>query len=121
MAEPFSEMLTSLVDRVDGAIGAAFVDSTGEAVQSHSLEGNTDLVDLMGAYQGIAFQTSRSIVSSLDAGAIDYFYTAYDRASFVIKALDQDYFLMLVLGPDANLGQGIYNVRRSAETFNREI
>ena len=33
MPEPFTEMLSSLVDRVDGALGAAFVDSSGEAVE----------------------------------------------------------------------------------------
>ena len=121
MPEPFTEMLSSLVNRVDGALGAAFVDSSGEAVESLSADENNDLIDLMGAYQGIAFQASRRIVDQLDAGSIDYFYTSYEEASFLIKALDQDYFIMLVLGPEANLGQGIYNVRRAAEAFNREI
>jgi predicted regulator of Ras-like GTPase activity (Roadblock/LC7/MglB family) len=121
MPEPFTEMLSSLVNRVDGALGAAFIDSYGEAVQSLSADEDSDLIDLMGAYQGIAFQASRSIVDQLEAGSIDYFYTSYENASFLIKALDQDYFLMLVLGPEANLGQGIYNVRRAAEAFNQEI
>lgn len=121
MPEPFTELLVDLVGRVDGALGAAFIDSYGEAVQSYSVEGDDDLIDLMGAYQGIAFQTSRAIVGQLDAGAIDYFYTSYEKASFLIKALRQDYFLMLILGPEGNLGQGLYNVRRSAEAFDREI
>lgn len=121
MPEPFSEMLVDLVNRVDGALGAAFIDSYGEAVQSHSVDGDEELIQLMGAYQGIAFQTSRNIVTQLDAGAIDYFYTAYEKASFVVKALKQDYFIMLILGPGGNLGQGIYYVQRSAAAFDSEI
>ncbi|MCC6745466.1 MAG: hypothetical protein IT175_16515 [Acidobacteria bacterium] len=122
MAEPFSVMLEDLVQRVDGAIGAAFVDSYGEAVQSHVAPGGDDeYVKLMGAYQGIAFNTSRMICSQLEAGGIDYFFTAYENVSFLIKSLDQDYFVMLVLAPGANVGQGIYSIRRSAAGFNSEM
>lgn len=122
MAEPFSEMLAELVDRVDGAVGAAFVDSYGEAVQCHVASGGDDeYVKLMGAYQGIAFQTSRMICSQLDSGGIDYFYTSYANVSFLIKSLDQDYFVMLVLSPEANVGQGIYAIRKSADGFNNEM
>ena len=122
MAEPFSVMLEDLVHRVDGAIGAAFVDSYGEAVQSHVANGgDVEYVQLMGAYQGIAFQTSRMICSQLEAGGIDYFFTSYENVSFLIKALDHDYFVMLVLAPGANVGQGIYSIRRSAAGFNSEM
>jgi predicted regulator of Ras-like GTPase activity (Roadblock/LC7/MglB family) len=121
MAEPFTELLSELVERVDGAIGAAFIDSYGEAVQCVAAGGDEDYIKLMGAYQGIALQTSRAIVKQLEAGAIDYVFTSYDSASFLIKALAHDYFLMLVLPPEANVGKGIYNIRRSADAFNREI
>jgi predicted regulator of Ras-like GTPase activity (Roadblock/LC7/MglB family) len=121
MAEPFTQMLTDLVNRVDGAVGAAFIDSYGEAVQTYAVDGDVDYVNLMGAYQGIAFQTARNIMTQLEAGAIDYTYTSYDKVSFLVKALPQDYFVLLLLKPEANVGQGIYNVRRAAADFAREI
>jgi predicted regulator of Ras-like GTPase activity (Roadblock/LC7/MglB family) len=121
MAEPFKQMLTDLVTRVDGAVGAAFIDSYGEAVQTYAVNGDVDYVNLMGAYQGIAFQTARNISTQLEAGRIDYTYTSYDTVSFLVKALPQDYFVLLLLGPEANVGQGIYNVRRAAADFAKEI
>jgi len=121
MAEPFTELLNDLLHRVDGAVGAAFIDNYGEAVQCLASEGEEDYVKLMGAYQGIALQTSQHIVHQLDAGEVDFCFTSYENASFLVKALEHDYFLMLVLGPEANLGKGIYNIQRSAEAFNREI
>ena len=121
MAEPFTELLSDLVHRIDGAIGAAFIDNYGEAVQCVAAEGEDDYVKLMGAYQGIALQTSRGIVRQLDAGEIDFFLTAYENASFLVKALAHDYFLLLVLRPEANVGKGLYNIQRLAEAFNREI
>ena len=121
MAEPFTELLSDLLDRSEGAIGVAFIDSYGEAVQCIAAEGEDDYVKLMGAYQGIALQTSRGILSQLDAGEVEFCLTAYENASFLVKALAHDYFLMLVLGPEANVGKGIYNIQRSAAAFNREI
>jgi predicted regulator of Ras-like GTPase activity (Roadblock/LC7/MglB family) len=121
MAEPFTELLSDLVERVDGSIGAAFIDSYGEAVQCYAAQGDEDYIKLMGAYQGIALQTSRGIVHQLEAGGIDYVFTAYENISFLIKALEHDYFLMLVLGPEANVGKGVYTIRRAAGAFNQEI
>jgi predicted regulator of Ras-like GTPase activity (Roadblock/LC7/MglB family) len=121
MAEPFTELLNDLLHRVDGAVGAAFIDNYGEAVQCIAAEGEDDYIRLMGAYQGIALQTSQHIAHQLDAGEVEFFFTAYENASFLVKALSHDYFLLLVLGPEANLGKGIYNIERSAESFNREI
>ena len=121
MSEPFTQLLADLVKNVDGAVGAAFIDSYGEAVQCIARDDQDDYVKLMGAYQGIALGTSRTIASQLDAGEIDYCYTSYENASFLVKALDHDYFLMLVLAPDANVGKGIFDVRRVAEAFNREM
>jgi len=121
MPEPFTQLLADLVGNVDGAIAAAFMDNYGEAVQTHPAGDDEDYIKLMGAYQGIAFQTSRGIVSQLNAGGIDYVITSYDKVSFLIKALDHDYFLMLLMNPTANLGKGIFNVQRFAAAFNQEI
>jgi predicted regulator of Ras-like GTPase activity (Roadblock/LC7/MglB family) len=121
MSEPFSTLLAELVESVDGSIGAAFIDNYGEAVQSHSVSGDDEYMQLMGAYQGLTLQTSRAVMRELEAGDIEYYFAAYENASFLVKALEQDYFLMLALGPEANIGQGIYRIRRAAEAFNREI
>ena len=121
MAEPFTQLLNELVRTVDGAVGAAFIDSYGEAVQCVSANGDDDYVKLMGAYQGISLGTSRTIASQLEAGEIDYCFTAYENASFLVKALDNDYFLLLVLSPDANVGKGVYDVRKVADAFNKEM
>lgn len=121
MSEPFTELLSDLVKNIDGAVGAAFIDSYGEAVQCISAAEDEDYVKLMGAYQGIALGTSRTIVSSLEGGEIDYCFTAYENASFLVKALENDYFLLLVLSPDANVGKGVYVMNGAADAFNREM
>ena len=121
MAEPFTSLLTDLVNAIDGSIGAAFIDNYGEAVQCFSTDGDDEYIKLMGAYQGIALQTSKSVIEQLEAGSIDYYYSAYENVAFLVKALKQNYFILLALGPRANIGQGIYRVGLAADAFNQEI
>jgi predicted regulator of Ras-like GTPase activity (Roadblock/LC7/MglB family) len=121
MAEPFTTLLTDLVDGIPGSLGAAFIDNYGETVQCFSADGDEEYIKLMGAYQGIALQTSKGVIAQLEAGSIDYYYASYENVAFLVKALEQDYFLLLALGPAANIGQGIFRVGRAAEAFNREI
>ena len=121
MPEPFKQLLAQLVNSVDGSIGAAFVDSYGEAVQCYAVASDEEYMKLMGAYQSITLRTSRTVINQLEAGGIDYCFASYEQASFLVKALKQDYFLLLALSPGANIGQGIYRVRQAAESFDREI
>jgi predicted regulator of Ras-like GTPase activity (Roadblock/LC7/MglB family) len=122
MTEPFTILLEELVAGVDGAIGAAFIDNYGEAVQSYTAPGQDDeYLKLIGAYQGIALQTSQNVMKQLDAGAVDYYLASYENATFLVKALKEKYFIMLALSPEANYGQGIYRIRRVADAFDREI
>jgi predicted regulator of Ras-like GTPase activity (Roadblock/LC7/MglB family) len=121
MAEPFTSLLTDLVDGIPGSLGAAFIDNYGEAVQCHAANGDEEYMKLMGAYQGIALQTSKGVIEQLEAGAIDYYYASYENVAFLVKALEQNYFLLLALGPAANIGRGIFRVKQAAEAFNREI
>ena len=122
MAELFTELLSQLVVGVDGALGAAFIDNYGEAVQAIAAPGgDEEHLRLMGAYQGIALQTSRNVMRQLEAGAIDYYLASYVNVTFLVKALEENYFLMLALDPEANIGQGIYRIRRAAAAFNSEI
>ena len=122
MAEMFSDLLRQVVDGVDGALGAAFIDNYGEAVTCYTAPGQDDeYIKLMGAYQGIALQTTRNVIRQLDAGPLDYYLASYENTTFLLKALRENYFVLLALGPAGNIGQGIYRVRRVAEAFDREI
>jgi hypothetical protein len=81
MAEPFSEMLAELVDRVDGAVGAAFVDSYGEAVQCHVASGGddgrsaTDLND-NSSYSGFLFEAGGRVGAEVHFGFLGLPYLA---------------------------------------------
>ena len=76
MTEPFTGLLAELVTNVDGSIGAAFIDHYGEAVEAYSGAGDEDYIRLMGAYEGITLQTSRTIMRELEAGSIDYYFVS---------------------------------------------
>ncbi len=117
---PFSKLLADLVDSVAGASGAIFLDGECEYVQYY---GHLDSfrTKWLGAYQGILLQHMRGIVSRLRVSGLDKIVTGYEGATFITKNLKDNYYVVLVLDPSANIGQGIHEIDRVAAIINAEI
>jgi predicted regulator of Ras-like GTPase activity (Roadblock/LC7/MglB family) len=117
---PFTKLLTRMVESVEGAQGAIFLDGDCEYVQ---YAGHIDSFrhKLLGAYQGILLGLIRKSIAKLRVSGLDKIVTEYESATFITKNLRGDYFMVLVLGSTGNIGQGIREVDRTAERINQEI
>jgi predicted regulator of Ras-like GTPase activity (Roadblock/LC7/MglB family) len=102
----FETLLRTLVDQVEGADGAIFLDSDGEAVQWYA-RGDGDLLRLRAAYLAVSQQSCRASSARLGLGHILYLVVEYDGAWFVIEELHGGYFFILQLAPGANLAQAL--------------
>ncbi len=117
---PFSKILSAMVDSVEGALGAIFMDSECEYVQYY---GQIDSFrqKLMGAYQGILLGLVRNAGQKLDIQTLTILVTEYEHAKFVTKTLKSGYFIVLVMGPESNIGKGLKEIERVAAIINEEI
>jgi predicted regulator of Ras-like GTPase activity (Roadblock/LC7/MglB family) len=117
---PFSKLLSAMVESVNGASGAIFLDGECEYVQYF---GHLDSfrTKLLGAYQGILLQHMRGIVERLRVSGLDKIVTEYEGAKFITKNLKDNYYMVLVLGPASNIGQGLREIDRVAAIINNEI
>ena len=107
---PFKALLKELVSSVEGATGAVFLASDGEAVQWHS-DGDGERLQLRGAYITVLLQGCRGSSDRLMLGGISHLILEYDGARFIVEGLDRGYFLMLELDSSANIGQAIYRIQ----------
>lgn len=101
----FSEILADLIDRVPGARAAALVDFDGETVDYSALGGDPFEVRLAAAHLRIALHETQAAL----AGA-SFFSLSGSVRSYVVRALPQDYALVLVLAcgaTDAASGRAI--------------
>lgn len=112
--------MQELVDSVEGAQSAIFLDKDGEAVQWHP-EDEGQRLCLRAAYLAVPVESCRRSVKKLNLGKINHLFFIYEGARFVIKEVDEAYFLLLELGPAANMGQALEKIEKTAAILRQEI
>jgi hypothetical protein len=115
----YGQVLTELLEKIEGAIGVGFVAHDGEAVQ---LEGQLDDYShrLHLAYQGILLQNLNQIHSSPKA-TLRSIIQVYQDYVIVIKPLLGGYFLVLTLQHRKNLPRALRYLQEAAEALNQEL
>ena len=97
-------MLQSAVQRIDGALGAMFVDFQGEAVNTSSTYLSRYDLEVIGAYQGIYLDRLRELCQGNSYGTPVRFKIGFREAVFLNVILTDEYYLVLILRPGANEG-----------------
>ncbi|HUO85343.1 MAG TPA: roadblock/LC7 domain-containing protein [Thermoanaerobaculia bacterium] len=117
----FEAILNELVNRVEGALGAMFLDWEGEAVQIVGRSASAYDLQLAGAYQGIYLDRLRKIGTSCDLGQPQSFRIRLEGSTFLNAVLKDGYYLVLVLRTGAPEGVAWERLRRTRERLIREI
>jgi len=118
---PFDKLLEDLVENIEGARGAVFVDRDGEVVERYQTRKGIPDLDLIGAYHGITLSTCRKFSDEVEMGRIDVMICKYKDSTCLIKTLNAGYFVLLALTPQGNIGQAIYAMRGVAAELNLEM
>lgn len=113
-------MMEELVESVEGAQGAIFLDKDGEAVQWYP-EVDDNRLCLRGAYMAVVVQSCRRSVEKLGLGKIRHLLFEYEDARFVIEEVDEAYFVLLELSSSANLGQALERIQMTVAKVREEI
>lgn len=116
---PYQRLLDHLVQCVAGAEGGLLLDATGEVVVE---AGNRhERHRLIGAYQGIALARARAVADRHSTGQIRHLVCRYSDGSVILRPLKDGYYLVLSLGPGANVGQGLHRSEAMQHRMNAEL
>jgi predicted regulator of Ras-like GTPase activity (Roadblock/LC7/MglB family) len=110
----FKEALQSIVEKTDGALGAVIMGTDGLPVEKFfSQEGSEANLDVAAAeFISLIRAASRS-ARDLDLGSVHELVVSLDAVTLLMRALHKDYYLLLALIPDGNLGRGRYELRKA--------
>lgn len=117
----FSEILSDAAGNVEGAmaVGLVGVDGIGvETIVTNGYEINTEETEVELA--GLVSSVNRS-AKALSSGAIKDLIVEGEERSYLITLLDKNYFLAVMLGPQANLGRARFEVKRVAQRLREHI
>jgi predicted regulator of Ras-like GTPase activity (Roadblock/LC7/MglB family) len=119
----FTSTLRILADECGGGIGAALMGSDGiaiEQVEARALPdsfdgepgGVADEIAALGVEFGRILEEARKAADSLGGGAVEEACLRMARFWVLLRTVDAETFLVLVLAPDGNLGKARFLMRR---------
>jgi predicted regulator of Ras-like GTPase activity (Roadblock/LC7/MglB family) len=126
MATMFTPILTSVVDRVPGALGAIFADWDGEAVDQvfgadtvASVAKEALLV--LGAHYGIILNQVQSALHLFHFGEAHEIVLHHDKVDLLMHAVGHGYYVVLVASSGAHLGLALRALRDAAAALRSEV
>lgn len=112
----FSEILQRIVEETSGGIGAVLMGYDGIAIdQFFSPDEEIDLQMVVVEYSNV-LKEIRKTADILSLGEMEEISIRTNRFIIVIRMLNDEYFVALILSRDGNFGKGRYLMTR--EGFN---
>src|SRR5438045_9003604 len=111
----FKEMLETIIDRTEGSLGALIMGTDGIAVEKvlglAGLEANLDVA--AAEFTSLVRSAQRAGVDT-GLGGLRELVISLEGAVMVMRLLSKDYFVVMALSCDGNLGRARFELRKAA-------
>ncbi len=113
----FSKILQRVVEETGGGIGAVLMGYDGIAIDQYfSSDEEIDLQMVVVEYSNVLKEIRRT-AEILSLGDMEEISIRTERFVFVIRMLNVDYFVALVIKRDGNFGKGRYMMTRESSNL----
>jgi len=116
----FRESLENIINNCDGAVAGILMGFDGIAVDSVCRDGEVDVNTISMEYSFVLGQV-RKAAELLEVGPLQEVAIRSDSLTFVIRVLNEEYFLGVALKPDGNFGKGRFLMRMAAPQLLSEL
>lgn len=116
----FSETLKEAVDKVDGALSAMIISSDGMPVEEYAVHKLLNLDDLSAE----ASQMIKNIgiaAETLGIGEAKEFSIVSDLCGIIMRKINNDYYIGLIIKPDGNYGKGRFILKTLVPRIENEF
>lgn len=124
----FRDILKSSVEEVDGGLASVVMGFDGISVEEYVVQpnGTTDGgipvdVQTLGVEYSSALTEVRRTAEALASGSVQEVAVTTDGALVLLRPVNAEYFVALVLSKDGNFGKGRYVLRRAARAIAQEM
>lgn len=116
----FSDVLKETVEKVDGAVSAMIIASDGIQVEEYVQEKLVDLTGL-GAEASAMIRDISCAAENLRLGEAREFSIISDTCGIIMRKINNEYYLALVIKPEGNYGKGRYVLKTAVPKIENEF
>jgi predicted regulator of Ras-like GTPase activity (Roadblock/LC7/MglB family) len=109
-----------MVQRVDGAVSAMIIGTDGIPVDEYAVEKIIDL-NALGAETSQMMKDIKFAAENLGLGEAKEFSIVSDLCGIIMRKINDDYFLAMVIKPEGNYGKGRYVLRSTISQIENEF
>src|SRR3989304_1400998 len=117
---PFSDILKEVVNGTEGALGALVVGIDGIPVDEYSVGGDIDVQSMTGEYSALLKEIEKGSQAAR-LGTTKEVTVMADKAMIMLRRLNDEYFLVLIIKPEGNFGKGRFLLRMSVPKVLKEF
>lgn len=118
----FKELLDTIIGRTEGSLGALIMGTDGIAVEKvlgqAGLEANLDVA--AAEFTSLVRNAQRAGVDT-GLGAVREIVISLEGAVMLMRLLSRDYFVVLALSSEGNLGRGRFELRKAELKLAKEF
>lgn len=117
----FLEILKHAVDNVKGGIAATIMAKDGIALQNYVKESGAYDMDSLGVEYGRILEEAKNASSLLKLGEVEELSVAAEGTTIIIRLVNKDYFIAIVLAAGGNTGKARYYLKKAAVSVKKEL
>ena len=118
----FKEMLESMIERTEGSLGALIMGTDGIAVEKVMADGGADAnLDVAAAEFTSLVRSAQRAGNDTGLGGLRELVVSLEGAMLLMRVLTKDYFVVLAIGPEGNLGRGRFELRKAELKLAKEF
>ena len=116
----FGEILRNVVDGTDGALGALVVGLDGIPVDEYSVGSELDIQAMTVEYSSLIKEIEKGS-QALYLGLTKEVTVMAEKAMVMLRRLNEEYFIVLIMHPEGNFGKGRFLLRMAVPKLLKEF
>ena len=118
----FKEALQTIVEKTDGSLGALIMGADGLSVEKFfNEEGYAANLDVAAAEFTTLVRTAMRSGNELALGDLRELVVSLASVTFIMRLFNRDYFVVLAMKPEGNLGRARYELRKAELSLAHEF
>ncbi len=109
----FKELLESIIEHTEGSLGALIMGTDGIAVEKVLGGANEANLDVAAAEFTSLVRSAQRAGKDTGLGDLRELVISLDQAVVIMRLLSRDYFVVLAISPEGNLGRGRFELRKA--------